>query len=111
MKVTPKLIVRRALQLFGKDGQGWCKGSLDNHQGQHCTLGALDKVTKELRAGDETFRAARELVRASLAQERKLEQGLSLMTFNDRSSTSFADIKRVFNRAIRGVRKPRQATV
>lgn len=105
--VSAKAVVRRALRILNK-GANWLKGDFNNGNGSYCALGAL----REARSfyGDcisrDTYEAARAMVRDSLQDDRLgVNFERSIASFNDYKETTFADINRVFGRAIRGERK------
>ena len=86
-------IFKRALEIMNDGGKHWIKGDLckrlpDGTYG-YCALGAIRKVTQK----DLMNRYAAERILANCLT-------YSVAGWNDRSSTFFSDIKRVFKEVI-----------
>ncbi len=78
--------LRRALKLFGPNGEGWIQGHYE-FGGKYCALGALHK------ADGPGIVDAGSILR-SLSPQR------AIVSFNDGHERTFIDIRRWFKRAI-----------
>lgn len=99
--MNARQILQSALDRFGPNGEHWTKGAFER-DGSFCTVGSL---REDIRHGDSEFFNKPEYLMAKnlLAVQVKALTGneyQSLMSFNDAAETTFAAVRRVFQKAI-----------
>ena len=86
-------IATRMREIFGKDGEGWCKFDRENLKGQRCLVGAWQKATGASYA--HIYDAAEAALRPAFQRAGMCPVGHDLADWNDAPERTFADISRV----------------
>lgn len=94
---TAAELIDKAIEVINE--KGWCRGVLENKQGQVCTLGALEQARFQLnqeRAANEVFAAIRAYVSAKHAigevVAERSPQCSNIPTWNDVYAESADDV-------------------
>jgi hypothetical protein len=100
LELDGNTIFDEMLRLFGPDGKGWTKGTFHRHRllrrDQYCLLGALTQVEDDDYRG--WYYPARALLAEHITGDSAAEYritGFVVEGFNDRSETTWPDVKRL----------------
>lgn len=90
-------VLARALEIWGPNGEKWCKGRWHTHNsvgfGQHCMLGGMHEAVGRVNSTkSRPFIEALTLVKGALKSQ-PIPFKRSIIGFNDSSSTTFSDVK------------------
>lgn len=104
---TTKQVLQDALKLFGPRGGGWCQGEYAKTKegeyvyftsvdaARYCAIGAVKMVTAKNNSPQAVHDSAVVALARSLPRD-----AISIPYFNDARGRKFADIKKLFERAI-----------
>lgn len=100
--MNARQILQKTLDLLGPNGEHWCKHAYKTGDGSFCSYGALcESVLNDpdrFHAGSEYTKAR--LILATQVKLARPNWKSDIIDFNDNTETTFADVRRVFQKAI-----------
>lgn len=104
--MTAKQLLVNSLNLFGRDGKLWV-GKCPDEPHKECVMTSLNRVYQYLgNPGLQVFYSAMAALENNIPAGFKIgesRQDMRLVRFNDDPNTTFADIKTLYNNAIKSL--------